>query len=122
MIEAVTFDFWETLIHEAPRTMRDGQIQGWIEALDVEGIDVAREDVEEALEENWRVFDERWAANDGQHTPVDAVAVMCPISGSRPTSATGGSRARVHSRGRDGRRSSSPPASRSASRRWMRRA
>ena len=40
MIEAVTFDFWETLIHEAPRTMRDGQIQGWIEALYVEGIDV----------------------------------------------------------------------------------
>jgi FMN phosphatase YigB (HAD superfamily) len=87
MIEAVTFDFWETLIHEAPRTMRDGQITGWIEALGAEHIDASREDVEAALAENWRVFDERWAANDGQHTPVDAVAVMCAHLGIEPSDA-----------------------------------
>jgi FMN phosphatase YigB (HAD superfamily) len=77
VIEAVTFDFWETLIHEAPLTMRGGQIRGWVEALHTAGIDVTREDVAAALAANWEVFDERWAANDGQHTPVDAVAFMC---------------------------------------------
>ena len=77
MIEAVTFDFWETLIHEAPLTMREGQIRGWVEALHAGGIDVTRDDVAAALAANWQVFDERWAANDGQHTPVDAVAFMC---------------------------------------------
>jgi putative hydrolase of the HAD superfamily len=77
VIEAVTFDFWETLVHEAPLTMREGQIAGWVEALEAEGIDVPREDIASALAANWQVFDERWAANDGQHTPVDAVAFMC---------------------------------------------
>jgi FMN phosphatase YigB (HAD superfamily) len=77
VIEAVTFDFWETLIHEAPLTMREGQIRGWLEALHAKGIDVTPEDVADALAANWQVFDERWAANDGQHTPVDAVAFMC---------------------------------------------
>jgi FMN phosphatase YigB (HAD superfamily) len=77
MIEAVTFDFWETLIHEAPLTMRAGQIQGWVDALHAEGLDIEREDVAAALAANWEVFDERWAANDGQHTAVDAVAFMC---------------------------------------------
>ncbi len=98
MIEAVTFDFWETLIHEAPRTMRDGQIQGWMEALEAEGIDRARDDVHEALTENWRVFDERWAANDGQHTAVDAVAVMCRHLGIEPGDALRDELALVFSR------------------------
>jgi putative hydrolase of the HAD superfamily len=86
-IEAVTFDFWETLIHEAPLTMREGQIQGWVDALHAEGLDVAREDVAAALTANWGVFDERWAANDGQHTPVDAVAFMCRHLGVEPDDA-----------------------------------
>jgi putative hydrolase of the HAD superfamily len=85
MIEAVTFDFWETLIHEAPLTMRDAQAAGWVEALSEEGIVASRDDIEAALTENWRVFDERWAANDGQHTAVDAVAVMCAHLGIEPS-------------------------------------
>ena len=87
MIEAVTFDFWETLIHEAPRTMRDAQAAGWVEALGEEGIVASHDDIVAALAENWRVFDERWAANDGQHTAVDAVAVMCAHLGIEPSDA-----------------------------------
>ena len=87
MIEAVTFDFWETLIHEAPLTMRAGQIEGWVQTLRAEGHDVTPDDVTAALGVNWKAFNDRWEANDGPHTTADSVTLMCAHLGVVPDDA-----------------------------------
>ena len=90
MIEAVTFDFWETLVSERNGghaedlgTMRDRHVQAWVEILRDAGTPVAEERVVEAFDRNWEVFHERWYANE-PHATADATDLMCRVLGVPP--------------------------------------
>ena len=63
MIQAVTFDFWNTLIVDEPRGMRPLQIEGWSEVLERAGIEVNADALGEAFDAAWEMFDRSWNEN-----------------------------------------------------------
>jgi putative hydrolase of the HAD superfamily len=73
-VEAVTFDFWDTLVAmDGPNsTMRDRQIDGFSDVLLAHGHSYERDHLVEVFAENWSRFEQAWAANSGQYTPADA--------------------------------------------------
>lgn len=77
MIEAITFDFWQTLVEEPGGEMRGLQLDRWETVLSTAGHDVSRFALEEAFDRNWDVFEARWQGNLGQQTPSDATDLIC---------------------------------------------
>jgi putative hydrolase of the HAD superfamily len=73
-IEAVTFDFWDTLVamDGLEETMRERQIDGFAATLFAHGHTYERERLVEVFAANWTRFERRWEANTGQYTPADA--------------------------------------------------
>jgi FMN phosphatase YigB (HAD superfamily) len=73
-VDAVTFDFWDTLVamDGSDSTMRDRQIDGFAQALFAHGHTYERDRLVEVFAANWTRFEERWEANTGQYTPADA--------------------------------------------------
>jgi HAD superfamily hydrolase (TIGR01549 family) len=64
VIEAVTFDFWDTLMRApSPREAREGRLRRLRGVLDVSGTTVSDEQIGGALDEIIRVFNERWNEN-----------------------------------------------------------
>ena len=90
MIEAVTFDFWDTLVSEGngidaeeEGSIRAGQRQRWSAILEEAGTPVDDRTIEHAFDRNWRVFHEHWRANV-QHGPPEATPVICEFLGIDP--------------------------------------
>jgi HAD superfamily hydrolase (TIGR01549 family) len=71
---AVTFDHWDTLIHD-PRGIRPRQLAAWIDVLTPRGYELERHVLEAAFDANWEVFEERWEANV-QHGPRESTDVI----------------------------------------------
>lgn len=71
-IEAVTFDFWNTLIAEGAAGSDRGR--RWQAILRSRGLDVTDEQLEAALEACWKWFDRRWRSGSVVDTR-DAVGV-----------------------------------------------
>jgi FMN phosphatase YigB (HAD superfamily) len=91
VIQAVTFDFWETLVSEGngidaeeEGSMRAGQRRRWSEILADAGMPVADREIERAFDRNWEVFHQRWRSNV-QHGPPEATPVICDLLGLDPT-------------------------------------
>lgn len=61
-IEAVTFDFWNTLMHEQFE-MRDRRLGAWLGLLEGEGAAVEREALDAAYDRSWHRFQQAWHAN-----------------------------------------------------------
>ena len=85
MIQAVTFDFWETLVSEGAGidaeedgTMRSRQLRRWSEILTAAGTPVSDEAIDAAFDSNWEVFHESWRTNV-QHGPADATPLICDL-------------------------------------------
>jgi putative hydrolase of the HAD superfamily len=79
-IEAVTFDYWDTLVAVADggaSRMRAMQIERFAATLASADRSVDLDDLSRAFDENWGRFVERWHANTGQLTPADSVAWLC---------------------------------------------
>ena len=74
MFRAVTFDHWDTLVHD-PRGIRPRQLAGWEEVLTSRGYELERATLEAAFDANWEVFEERWEANV-QHGPRESTEVI----------------------------------------------
>lgn len=77
MIEAVTFDFWETLVRERPGHIRQLHVDGWLRELAAAGAPRDRAAIEAAFAASWEVFDRRWVENTGQYSCADATTFMC---------------------------------------------
>ena len=77
MLEAVTFDYWQTLVSERPGEMRAGQIGRFAATLAETGQPRNEEELESAFAENWQRFEEHWSENTGQYTPTDTVDFVC---------------------------------------------
>lgn len=72
-IDAVTFDFWDTLVAmEGTSTMRDQQIDEFAQALFTHGHSYERDRLVEVFASNWTQFEDAWEDNTGQYTPTDA--------------------------------------------------
>lgn len=61
-IEAITFDFWNTLMHEQ-FSMRDRRLSAWLGLLEGEGAAVERAALGAAYEKSWHRFQQAWHAN-----------------------------------------------------------
>jgi putative hydrolase of the HAD superfamily len=69
LIEAVTYDFWETIAREAHETLLERRTRAWSELL--RDSEVPPELVRRTFEETWRIHSEHWRAGR-QFTPVMA--------------------------------------------------
>ena len=90
MIQAVTFDFWETLVSEGAGidaeedgTMRARQLRRWSEILHAAGTPGRDVAIEPAFGRNWEVFHECWRTNV-QHGPAEATPLICDLLGVDP--------------------------------------
>jgi putative hydrolase of the HAD superfamily len=72
MLEAVTFDFWQTILREPLGELRGRQVEAFARILSDAGSQVSRDAVRDAFRRSWEVFEERWSANAGPYTHVDA--------------------------------------------------
>jgi putative hydrolase of the HAD superfamily len=74
-LQAVTFDFWNTLVRETPGQLRNLRIDAWEHTLERNGLPVARDVIEAAIDDSWRTFDAAWQANH-QYRAGDAAALV----------------------------------------------
>ena len=74
MIEAVTFDYWNTLVREEAGSSRDHRLDAWMGILEDEGFAVERELLGAAFESSWQRFLEVWQENEAQYTAAEAAA------------------------------------------------
>ena len=65
MIEAVTFDFWNTLCYEDRGHLRGRRLDAWSGLLEEAGYATEREHLDKAFDRSWERFVARWTA--GQH-------------------------------------------------------
>jgi putative hydrolase of the HAD superfamily len=84
MLEAVTFDFWDTLVHEEHRAMRAGQLAAWELLLAEAGHPTDPLALAAAFDENWAEFERCWEVNAGQHTPEKSTDFVCAHIGIEP--------------------------------------
>ncbi len=78
-IEAVTFDFWNTLVREQPDAW-DRRSRAWSAMLAEEGHEVSDEELAAAMEVGWSAHQRHWIDN----TPfgaADAVEIMFDVLG-----------------------------------------
>lgn len=78
-IEAVTFDYWNTLVAEGAAGSARGH--RWQEVLGSHGLDVTQEQLAAAMEAAWKWFDRRWRAGRVVATrdAVDVAAQHLPV-------------------------------------------
>jgi putative hydrolase of the HAD superfamily len=69
VIEAVTYDFWETIAREPQETLLERRTRAWSQLL--RDSEVPPETVRRTFEETWRIHSEHWRAGR-QFSPVMA--------------------------------------------------
>lgn len=72
---AVTFDFWNTLLHEQPGQLRGMRVEAWETRLRAAGEPVERVLLEGAIDASWGVFNQAWHDNR-QYSARDAVSFV----------------------------------------------
>ena len=76
-LQAVTFDFWQTLLAERPGEMRGMHIDRFVATITRAGHPVEREHIEGVFHENWLRFEDAWRRNEGPYGGADAVDFVC---------------------------------------------
>lgn len=71
MIEAVTFDFWNTLVVDGGGAGRDARIDAWLGVLEDAGFATERQALDAAMASSWTRFERSWERNE-QYTHVEA--------------------------------------------------
>jgi putative hydrolase of the HAD superfamily len=76
VLEAVTFDFWQTILREPLGELRARQVEAFARILSDAGSPVRRDDLRDAFRRNWEIFEERWEVNAGPYTHGDATDLV----------------------------------------------
>ena len=71
VIEAVTFDHWNTLVYEEAGALRGARLDEWIGILEGVGFGVERQRLDAAFSASWDTFVKSWHA-DEQYTAIEA--------------------------------------------------
>ena len=64
MIEAVTYDFWNTLCYEDRGHLRGRRLDAWSGLLEEAGYGIERERLDKAFDASWERFVARWTAGE----------------------------------------------------------
>ena len=83
-VDAVTYDFWNTLVHEEPGHLRTRRIGAWLGILDEAGVPVTSESLHALFERSWHVFTERWKANEPLHAHEAAALILADLGHDLP--------------------------------------
>lgn len=62
-VEAVTFDFWNTLVYEERGHLRGRRLDAWAGILEEEGFAVERQQLEAAFDLTWQAYVSSWQKN-----------------------------------------------------------
>lgn len=82
-LQAVTFDYWNTLMRIPPSAQWDRRVDGFTDLLIAEGHDVTREHLEDAFAVMRAVHEQAWIDNR-QHGAAEAVADVLAAAGIEP--------------------------------------
>ena len=66
-VEAVTFDYWNTLVYEERGHLRGRRMEAWAGILEDVGFAVEREQIDAAFDASWQRYVESWTANEQYH-------------------------------------------------------
>lgn len=80
MLDAVTFDFWNTLLWEEPGDLQQGRVAAWMGIFEEAGLEVARARLDKAHEHAFGLASASWVA-DRQYTSEDAGADVIQVLG-----------------------------------------
>jgi FMN phosphatase YigB (HAD superfamily) len=72
-VEAVTFDFWNTLFSERPGQLRAIRLESWSLTLERAAIDLPPSRLERAFDDSWDEYERAWLDNR-QYVHQEAVA------------------------------------------------
>jgi putative hydrolase of the HAD superfamily len=75
-IEAVTFDFWNTLMFEEAGHLKGRRLAAWIGILEDAGFAVERQLLDTAFEASWSAYVSAWKANRQFHATEAATAIL----------------------------------------------
>src|SRR5438128_8206496 len=64
VVEAVTFDYWNTLVYEERGHLRGRRLDAWAGILEEAGFACERERLGVVFDEAWKSYVERWKANE----------------------------------------------------------
>jgi FMN phosphatase YigB (HAD superfamily) len=68
-VDAVTFDYWNTLVFEQPGHLTDRRIRAWLGILEEAGLVVDEPRIRGAFEGSWKRATEHWKSNRGYYAP-----------------------------------------------------
>ena len=83
-VEAVTFDYWNTLVYEERGHLRGRRMEAWAGLLEEVGFAVAREQLDAAFDASWERYVEAWRsgsqflAAQGAETTLEALGFDVP--------------------------------------------
>jgi putative hydrolase of the HAD superfamily len=83
-IDAVTFDYWNTLVYEEHGRLRGIRLESWKAILAEAGIHVAPARLEQAFDDSWAEYERAWFDNR-QYLHDEAVADIVRAIGIAPT-------------------------------------
>jgi HAD superfamily hydrolase (TIGR01549 family) len=78
-VDAVTFDYWNTLVHEQPGHLRARRIAAWLGLLEEAAIPVTSEALHELFDRSWEAFVEAWRANRQLRAPEAAALMLAEL-------------------------------------------
>ena len=70
-LQAVTFDYWNTLVYEDRGHLRGRRLQAWAGILEEAGFPIERERLDAVFDASWEKYLEAWTANQ-QYRAVQA--------------------------------------------------
>jgi putative hydrolase of the HAD superfamily len=76
-MQAVTFDFWQTLVAETPGVMRGMQVERFAATLSRAGHEVSEDRIAALFQENWKRFEAAWRTNAGPYGARETVDFIC---------------------------------------------
>ena len=83
-IDAVTFDYWNTLVYEEHGQLRGIRLRSWKSILEDAGVRVPPERLERAFDDSWAEYERAWFDNR-QYLHDEAVADIVRAIGVSPT-------------------------------------
>jgi putative hydrolase of the HAD superfamily len=83
VIEAVTFDFWNTLLFEEAGHLRGRRLAGWVGILEDAGFAVERQVLDAAFDASWNAYVSAWKSNR-QYQATEAATEILDQLGFEP--------------------------------------
>jgi FMN phosphatase YigB (HAD superfamily) len=78
-LEAVTFDYWNTLVHEEPGHLRGRRIAAWLGLLEEAGVPATEDSLGHLFDRSWGEFNAAWQENRQLLAPQAAEMMLAEL-------------------------------------------